>query len=99
MQNCHELVVYRKAYSLVLLVYRLTRNFPNEERYGITSQLRRCASSIPANIAEGCGRGESGNFTRFLRIAAGSASELEFHLELARDLTYLKKEELLTPPR
>ena len=93
MQNFRDLIVYRKAYALVLTLYRITKTFPDDERYGMTSQIRRCVSSIPANIAEGCGRGENGDFARFLRIAAGSASELDFHLELARDLEYLKLED------
>jgi len=89
MQNFRDLLVYRKAYALVLTLYKLTKSFPDDERFGMTSQIRRSVASIPANIAEGCGRGESGDFARFLRIAAGSASELDFHLELARDLEYL----------
>jgi four helix bundle protein len=89
MQNFRELIVFRKSYGLVLDLYRLTKSFPDDERFGMTSQVRRAAHSIPANIAEGCGRGQSGDFVRFLRIAAGSASELELHLELARDLQYL----------
>jgi four helix bundle protein len=90
MQNFRQLVVFRKSYALVLSLYRLTKSFPDDERFGMTSQVRRAAHSIPANIAEGCGRGEAGDFVRFLRIAAGSASELELHLELARDLEYLR---------
>ena len=90
MQNFRELIVFRKSYGLVLSLYRLTKSFPDEERFGMTSQIRRAAHSIPANIAEGCGRGEAGDLARFLRIAAGSASELELHLELARDLHYLQ---------
>ena len=93
MQNFRDLLVYRKAYALVLSLYKLTKGFPDDERFGMTSQIRRCVSSIPANIAEGCGRGDSGDFVRFLRIAAGSASELEFHLELARELEYLELED------
>jgi four helix bundle protein len=89
MQDFRQLVVFRKSYALVLSLYRLTKSFPDDERFGMTSQVRRAAHSIPANIAEGCGRGEAGDFVRFLRIAAGSASELELHLELARDLHYL----------
>jgi four helix bundle protein len=89
MQNFRDLLVYRKSYALVLTVYKLTKPFPDDERFGMTSQIRRCVASIPANIAEGCGRGDNGDFARFLRIAAGSATELDFHLELARDLEYL----------
>lgn len=75
-----------KAHHLAVEVYRATRGFPREELYGLTSQLRRSATSIGANIAEGCGRRSDGEFTRFLQIARGSASELEFELLLARDL-------------
>jgi four helix bundle protein len=67
-------------------VYQATGSFPREELYGLTSQLRRACSSIPANLAEGCGRQGDGDVARFCSIAAGSASELEYHLLLARDL-------------
>ena len=93
MENFRELLVYRKSYALVLTLYKLTKPFPDDERFGMTSQIRRCVASIPANIAEGCGRSDNGDFARFLRIAAGSASELDFHLELARDLECLRLED------
>ena len=64
--------------------------FPKEEIYGLTSQMRRCSASIPANIAEGCGRGSDADFARFLQMAMGSASELEYHLLLAHDLGFLE---------
>ena len=64
--------------------------FPKEEIYGLTSQMRRCSTSIPANIAEGCGRGSDADFARFLQMAMGSASELEYHLLLAHDLGFLE---------
>jgi four helix bundle protein len=89
MQDFKQLKVWEKSHHLALDVYRATANFPKEEIYGLTSQIRRAASSIPANIAEGCGRDSQGDFIRFLRIALGSASELEYHLILARDLDYL----------
>jgi four helix bundle protein len=84
-----ELKVWTKAHELTLGVYEVTRTFPREEAYGLTSQLRRSAASIGVNIAEGCGRRSDGEFTRFLQIARGSASELEYHLLLARDLHFL----------
>jgi four helix bundle protein len=84
-----ELKVWEKAHVLTLQVYRETQCFPKEELYGLTSQLRRAAASIAANIVEGCGRRSDGEFTRFLQIARGSASELEYHLLLARDLHLL----------
>lgn len=84
--------VWHKAHALTLEVYRVSNAFPREEMFGLSSQMRRASSSIPANIAEGCGRGGDGEFGRFLQIAMGSASELEYHLLLARDLGYLDGE-------
>ncbi len=81
--------VWKKSHELVLAVYKVSAGFPSNELYGLTSQARRAASSIPANIAEGCGRGSDRDFARFLQIAIGSASELEYHLILARDLGFL----------
>ena len=89
MRDFHKLTVWQKAHQLALAVYDATRRFPSDELYGLTSQSRRAAASIAANIAEGCGRTGKGDFGRFLQIAAGSASELEYHLLLARDLGYL----------
>ena len=88
MQDYKKLNVWQKAHQLTLAVHGATGRFPQEERYGLTSQIRRCSVSIPANIAEGCGRSKSGDFARFLDIASGSANELEYHLLLARDLGY-----------
>jgi four helix bundle protein len=83
------LKVWEKAHALTLAIYRSTASFPREEMYGITSQVRRCSSSVAANIAEGCGRTGNGDFHRFLNIAAGSAAELEYFLLLARDLDFI----------
>lgn len=74
---------------MTLAVYNATTMFPRDELYGLTSQIRRSCVSIPANIAEGCGRGGDGEFARFLQIAMGSASEIEYHLLLASDLKFL----------
>src|SRR5882757_5230038 len=93
MKDFKELKVWSKAHEMTMSVYRATRSFPKEELYGLTSQLRRAAASIGANIAEGCGRRSDGEFTRFLQIARGSASEIEYHFMLARDLHYLREQE------
>jgi four helix bundle protein len=89
MRDFKGLKVWEKAHQWVLEVYRVTGSFPAEERFSLVAQLRRSAASVPANIAEGCGRGGQREFARFLSIAAGSASEAEYHLLLARDLGYL----------
>jgi four helix bundle protein len=86
MSDFKQLKVWHRAHKLTLSVYALTRQFPKEELYGLTSQLRRAAASIGANIAEGCGRKSDGEMNRFLQIARGSAAELEYHLLLSRDL-------------
>src|SRR5579859_161646 len=91
MQDFKNLKVWQKSHALSLDVYRTTSRFPREEIYGLTSQIRRAASSISANIAEGCCRGSQPDFARFLYIAMGSASELECHLLLARDLGFLSE--------
>ena len=92
MQSFRDLKVWEKAHKLTLDVYRVTKAFPADERFGLTSQLRRACASIPANIAEGCGRSGGKELRRFLDIAMGSASEVEYHLLLARDLNYLSDE-------
>ena len=84
MKDFHELKVWQKAHQLTLAVYQITASFPREELYGLTSQLRRCSASIAANLAEGCGRNGDAEFARFCSIAMGSASELEYHLLLAK---------------
>ena len=92
MQDFKSLKVWRKSHQVTLGVYKATVAFPKAELYGLTSQMRRCSVSIPANIAEGCGRGGAADFARFLRIAMGSASELEYHCLLSRDLGFLNGE-------
>jgi four helix bundle protein len=92
MKDFKDLKVWAKAHEVTLLVYDETRTFPREEMYGLTSQLRRAAASVAANIVEGCGRRSDGEFKRFLQIARGSACELEYHLPLARDLKLLNEE-------
>ncbi|MFI5104724.1 MAG: four helix bundle protein [Terriglobales bacterium] len=92
MKDFRDLKVWEKAHVLALACYEATKPFPREEIFGLVSQIRRSGSSIPANIAEGCGRRGNAELHRFLQIAMGSASELEYHLMLSRDLTYLKND-------
>jgi four helix bundle protein len=91
MQGFRNLNVWQKAHDLTLAVYQATASFPKEELYALTSQIRRASSSIGANIAEGCARGSDADFARFLFMAMGSASELENHLLLGRDLGFLSQ--------
>ena len=86
-----KLKVWEKAHFLALDVYRLTLQLPDDERYGLQSQMRRSAVSIPANLAEGSGRSTDRDYARFVSNAIGSASELEYHLCLTKDLGYLEK--------
>ena len=90
MGDFKQLQVWRRGHLLTLAAYKATAGFPREELFGLTSQLRRACASIPANIAEGCGRNSDPELARFLRIALGSANEAEYHLILARDLNYLE---------
>ncbi|HEV7553277.1 MAG TPA: four helix bundle protein [Candidatus Angelobacter sp.] len=89
MKDFRELKVWEKAHQMTLQCYRITEALPRHELFGLASQIRRCCSSIPANIAEGCGRLGNSELHRFLQIACGSASELEYHFLLARDLGYI----------
>ncbi|MFZ5517564.1 MAG: four helix bundle protein [Candidatus Zhuqueibacterota bacterium] len=89
MKDFRKLNVWQKSHELTLQIYKNTRAFPKEEIYGLTSQIRRSSISIPSNIAEGCGRNSDLDFARFLQIAMGSASELEYQTLLAYDLHYL----------
>jgi four helix bundle protein len=89
LKDFKEQVVWQKSHRLTLDVYQATKAFPRDELYGLTSQIRRACSSIPANIAEGCGRDGDAELARFLQISMGSASELEYHLLLAHDLKFL----------
>lgn len=91
MHNFKELKVWQKGRSLVKEVYMMTKQFPEDERFGLTSQLRRSAVSIPSNIAEGSGRGTGKDFSKFLNISLGSAYELETQLILSYDLNYISE--------
>jgi four helix bundle protein len=89
MRDFGELKVWQRAHEVTLEVYRATGGFPREEQFGLSSQVRRSAESIAANIAEGCGRDGNAEFARYLQIAMGSSSETEYHLLVARDLGFL----------
>jgi four helix bundle protein len=89
MQDFRKLNVWQRGHQLTLLVYKSTATFPKEEIYGLRSQVRRCCTSIPADVAEGCGRGTGAELCHFLQIAMGSASELEYFLLLVHDLKLL----------
>lgn len=89
MRDFHKLIIWQRSHQLALKVYALSKLFPNEELFGLTSQIRRAASSIATNIAEGSGRTSNKDFAHFLQIAIGSASEVEYELLLAHDLDYI----------
>ena len=91
MRDYRKYKVWELGHEITLEVYKLTQDFPKQEMYGITSQMRRASSSIPANIAEGCGRESDAEFKRFLVISQGSANELEYFTVLAKDLGYVKE--------
>jgi four helix bundle protein len=93
MKDFKKLKVWEKAHRLTLNVYEASSNFPREELYGLTSQIRRSCVSIPTNISEGCGRSSDTDFARFLQIAMGSASEVEYLLLLGRDLRLLLRQD------
>lgn len=93
MRDFRNLTVWSRSHTFVINVYKITRKFPKEEIYGLTSQIRRAAMSIPTNIAEGCGRKSDADFCRFLQISVGSASEVDYELQLAYELGYLTESE------
>ncbi len=95
MGDYKKLAVWVKAHQLALASYRVTADFPREEVYGLLSQIRRAAASVPANIAEGSGRGSDNELSRFLRIAMGSAYELEYHFLLAHDLSFIDQSQYM----
>ncbi|MBT8357076.1 MAG: four helix bundle protein [Deltaproteobacteria bacterium] len=96
LKNYRELKVWQKSYELCLEIYRITAKFPKEEKYGLTSQIRRSVVSIPSNIAEGYGRKTTLDYTRMLYISYGSVCELETQILLAGDLDIIEKSELST---
>ena len=92
MQSYKDLIAYQKAYKLTLKIYQVTKNYPREEIYGLTSQMRRSAVSIPCNIAEGYRRGHRKEYIQFLFMAHGSCSELETLLSLSSDLGLISEQ-------
>ena len=96
MQNFKELLLWQEAHQLTLSVYEATKNFPKEEIFGMTSQIRRAAVSVPCNIAEGCGRFTSKDFANFLQISLVSTNETDYLTLLAKDLNYLQDEQFNT---
>jgi four helix bundle protein len=95
MQSYKELIVWQKSVALVTKIYRATEAFPSTECFGLTSQMRRAAVSIPANIAEGYARKHRAEYLQLLRIAFGSGAELETHLIIAANLGFLKKTDII----
>ncbi len=93
MSDYKKLKVWEDAHQFTINIYNVTKKFPNNEQYGLTSQIRRSSSSIPTNIVEGCGQLDNGNLIRFLGIAKGSAFEAEYQLLLAKDLKYINEKD------
>lgn len=93
MNSYKDLIVWQKAIDLSVNIYKVTENFPKEELYGLTSQIRRCCVSIPSNIAEGQRRGHKAEYIQFLRISYGSGAELETQLLIALKIGYLNKKD------
>lgn len=99
MRDFQKLIIWQKGHQLTLKIYNITSSFPKEELYGLISQMRRSSSSIPTNIAEGCGHNSNAEMKRFLAISSASASELEYQIILSKDLGYISEnrfQELLT---
>ncbi len=94
-KSYEDLVAWQKAYALVLEVYRVTKLLPDDERFGLVSQMRRAAVSIPSNIAEGWGRRSRTDYIRFLKMAIGSCYELHTQLRLATDLGYMRNSKVI----
>ncbi|NIM99339.1 MAG: four helix bundle protein [candidate division Zixibacteria bacterium] len=94
MKNYRELIVWQKSYRLCIEIYRITKDFPKEEKFGLTSQIRRAAVSVPSNIAEGYGRKTSREYIHALYVAYGSNCELKTQVLLSRDLGYITAEDM-----
>ena len=93
MKDFRKLVVWEKAHNLVLFIYKVTKAFPNEEQYGLVSQIRRAATSTPTNIAEGCGKNTQPDFARYLQNAFGSMQEVQYLSFLSFELQYLNRDD------
>lgn len=93
MKTYRGLQVWQKSMTLVTEVYKISKGFPKDEAYGLTSQIRRCAISIPSNMAEGYGRNSTNEYIHFLRIATGSLYELQTQMEISMNLCYLNRDE------
>jgi four helix bundle protein len=91
MKDFRSLKVWEKAHALTLMIYKSTEEFPKQELYALTNQIQRAAVSIPANLAEGCGKDSDAELKRYFSITMGSSSELEYLILLARDLDYLQQ--------
>lgn len=99
MKDFRNLKVWEQSHKVAVMVYNVTRSFPKEETYGLTSQIRRASTSIPTNISEGCGRDSDADFRRFIQIAFGSSCELEYLLFLSNELKLVSEKDfaLLNP--
>lgn len=93
MQDFKKILVWQRSHQLTVDIYKVTKRFPKDENHGLTSQIRRAVSSIPTNIAEGCGRRTNAELANFLNIASGSASEVEYEVLLAKDIGYITNEQ------
>jgi four helix bundle protein len=93
MKTYRDLQVWQKSMTLVTEIYKISKGFPKDEVYGLTSQMRRCAVSIPSNMAEGYGRNSTNEYLHFLRIATGSLYELQTQMEISVNLYYLNRDE------
>lgn len=89
MRDFHKIDVWKRSHQLTIAIYKVTETYPRDELFGLTSQIRRAVSSIPTNIAEGCGRNSDAELFNFFNIASGSAAEVEYQLVLSKDLGYL----------
>ncbi len=91
MRDFHKIEVWKRSHQLTIAIYKVTEDYPKDEIFGITSQIRRAISSVPTNIAEGCGRNSDAELFNFLNIASGSASEVEYQIILSKELGYLNE--------